>query len=101
MIASSAPGTPYSVLAGIITPAMMRKSSRWAAVRVVSAAMVSSIKQIGEPLLHLIGDVKRDGLDGGSRVHPARGDEHAAVDDEQVLDIMRPAPFVDHRTRGV
>src|SRR5882757_6012011 len=92
--ASSAPGTAYSVLAGMIKAATARKSSRWVRLSVSSSDITSSIEQIGEALLHLIGDVERDGLDGGGRVDAARGDEQAAVDDEQILDIVRAAPFV-------
>src|ERR1700754_1901095 len=92
--ASSAPGTLYSSLAGMIMPAMARRSSRWRWVR-VGSDIVSSIKEIGEALLHLIGDVERDGLDGGGRVDAAGSNENAAVDDEQVFDIVRTAPFVD------
>src|SRR5260370_34838336 len=91
--ASSAPGTLYSSLAGIIIAAMVRKSSRCAEVRIFSADIISSIEQIGEALLHLVGDVERDGLDGGGRVHAARRHEHAAVDEEEILHIVRPAPF--------
>src|ERR1700733_14645654 len=101
MAASSAPGTLYSVLAGIIIAATSRKSSRCFGVSGVSADIAASIEQIGQALLHLIGDVERDGLDGGGRVHAARRDEQAAVDDEQVFDVVRAAPFVDHRARRV
>src|SRR6185436_7535844 len=83
--ASSAPGTAYSVLAGMIMAATVRKSARGAELRAFSADIFSSIEQIGEALLHLIGDVERDGLDGGGRIDAARGDENAAVDDEQVF----------------
>src|SRR3984893_17014164 len=100
-LGSSAPGTLYSVLAGMIIAATVRRSSRWAFVRAGSIDMTSSVEQIGKAALHLIGDVERYGLNGGGRVHPARGDEHAAVDDEQVLHIVRPAPFVHHRARGI
>src|SRR5215469_14306537 len=93
MAASSAPGTLYSSLAGIIMPATVRRSLHWARVRAISV-ITSSIEQIGQAALHLIGDVERDGLDGGGRIDAARGDEHAAVDDEEILDIMRAAPFV-------
>src|SRR6185437_5224888 len=95
------PGTLYSVLAGMIIAATARRSSRWADVSVLSSDISASVEQIGEALLHLVGDVERDGLDGGGRIDAARGDEHAAVDDEQVFHIVRPAPFVDHRTLGI
>src|SRR5258708_25021268 len=98
---SSAPGTSYSALAGIIIALMTRRSSRWAGVRAFSAVMAASIEQIGQAALHLVGDVERDGLDGGGRVDAAGSDEHAAVDDEQVLHVMRAAPFVHHRARGI
>src|SRR6476661_5003818 len=98
--ASSAPGTLYSSLAGMIIAAMVRRSPRWAEVSSFVSDMATSIEQIGEALLHLIGDVERDGLDGGGRVDAARGDEHAAVHDEQVLHVVRAAPFVDDRAFG-
>src|ERR1700719_1639591 len=101
MAPSSAPGTSYSALAGIIIALTTRRSSRWAGVRAFSAVMISSIEQICEAALHLVGDVERDGLDGGGRVDAAGGDEHAAVDDEEVLHVVRTAPFVDYRARGV
>src|ERR1700740_1618765 len=99
--ASSAPGTLYSSLSGIIMPEITRRSSRWAEVRDFSTIMWSSIEEIGEAALHLIGDVERDGLDGGGRVDAAGGDEHAAIDDEEVLHVMRAAPFVHHGTLGI
>ena len=40
-------------------------------------------------------DRKGDGHDRRGRVHAGRGDEDAAVDDEQVRDVVRPAPLVD------
>src|SRR5690242_16922188 len=87
---------------------MTRRSSRCAEVRPWSAItslsitfMALSIEQISEALLHLVGDVERDGLDGGGRIDAAGGDEHAAVDDEQVLDVVRPAPFVPHGGFGI
>src|SRR6266702_3838323 len=101
MAASSAPGTLYSSLAGIIIAAMVPRSSRCVEVREFSTDIISSIEQVGEAALHLVGDVERDGLDGGGRIDAARGHEQAAVDDEEILHIVRPAPFVDHRTLGV
>src|SRR6476660_5069995 len=97
---SSAPGTLYSSLAGMIIPATVRRSSRWVWVS-ISANMTSSVKEIGQAAFHLVGDVERDGLDRGSRVDAAGGDEHAAVDDEQILDVVRPAPFVHHGAVGI
>src|SRR5882762_4589452 len=94
--ASSAPGTLYSSFDGIIMPATVRKSSCWAEERATD--IISSIKKIGEALLHLVGDVERDGLNGGRRVNAARGDEYAAIDDEKVLHVVRAAPFVHHGT---
>src|SRR5882724_6478063 len=99
--ASSAPGTLYSSLAGMIMPATVRRSSRWRWVRVFGSDITSSIKEIGEALLHLVGDVERDGLDGGGRVDAARGDEHAAIDDEEILHVVRAAPFVHHGAIGI
>src|SRR6201999_3622386 len=96
MAASSAPGTSYSWLAGMIIAAIVLRSSRCLGVSVGSTDMPPSIEQIGEALLHLVGDVERDGLDGGGRIDAARGDEHAAVDDEQIFHVVRPAPFIDH-----
>src|SRR5437870_6252952 len=81
--------------------AMVRKSSRWTELSAFSSDIISSIEQIGETLLHLVGDVERDGLDGGGRVGAARCDEHAAVDDEEVLHVVGAAPFVHDRTRRV
>src|SRR6187402_461876 len=63
--------------------------------------MTASVEQIGEALLHLVGDVEREGLDGGGRVHTARGDENAAVDDEEVLHVVGATPFVDDGALGV
>src|SRR3954451_8411256 len=97
--ASSAPGTLYSSLGGIIMPATVRKSSCWAEVRATD--IISSIKKIGQALLHLVGDVERDGLNGRSRVDPARGDEHAAIHDEKILYVVRAAPFIHHRAIGI
>src|SRR3569832_415598 len=99
--ASSAPGMRYSTLAGIIMPAIVRKSWRCASVSCSFDCMAASIKEVGEALLHLIGDVERDGLDGGGRIDAARGDEQAAVDDEEVLHVMRTAPFIDHGAFGI
>src|SRR4051812_18460692 len=99
--ASSAPGTLYSSLAGMIMAATVRRSLRWAAVRAFSAVITSSIEQIGETLLDLVGDIERDGLDGGGRIDAARGHEHAAVDNEQVFDVVRATPFVHHRACGI
>src|SRR6266581_934498 len=101
MAASSAPGILYSALSGIIMAAMTRRSPRCRIERIFSADMSASIEEIGQPALHLVGDMERDGLNGRGRVHSARGDEDAAVDDEQVLHVMRPPPFVHHGTRGI
>src|SRR5437588_10194433 len=98
---SSAPGTLYSALSGMIIAATARKSSRWAGVRAGSVDIASSVKEIGEAALHLIGDVERDGLNGGGRVHPARSDEHATVDDEEILHVVRAAPFIHDRALGI
>src|SRR5438128_1503655 len=95
---SSAPGTLYSSLAGTIIAATVQRSLRWAWV---SSDIASSIEQIGETLLHLVGDVERDRLDGRGRVDATRRHEHTAVDDEEVLHVMRTAPFIDHGARGV
>src|SRR3978361_1914519 len=99
--ASSAPGALYAVLAGMIMAETARKSSRCRGGSALFGNMTTSIEQIGETLLHLIGDVERDGLDGRSRIDAARSDEQAAVDDEQVFDIVRPTPFVNQRGRGI
>src|SRR6185437_4835939 len=87
---SSAPGTRYSALSGIITPARARRSS----LAVLVSGIGASVEQIGEALLDLVGDVERQRLDCRGRVHAAGRDEEAAVDDEQVLHIMRPAPAI-------
>jgi hypothetical protein len=55
----------------MIMAAMVRKSSRWAELRAFSADITSSIEQIGEALLHLVGNVECDGLDGGRRIDAA------------------------------
>src|SRR5437762_1004657 len=93
---SSAPGTLNSSLAGTIMAAIVQRSSRWARGSWLSADMMASVEEIGETLLHLVGDVERDGLDGRGRTDPARGDEDAAVDDEEILHVVRATPFVDH-----
>src|SRR6266702_975975 len=98
--ASSAPGTLYSSLAGMIMAAMARRSLRCACVS-ASVGIASSVKQIGKAVLHLIGDVERDGLNGGGRIDAARGDEHATVDDEQILHVVRATPFVHYGALGI
>src|SRR5882757_1828777 len=98
---SSAPGTLYSSLAGMIITATVRRSSRWAEVNSFAADMAASIEQIGKTLLHLVGDIERDRLDGRGRVDATRRHEHAAVDDEEILHVMRAAPFVDHGARRI
>jgi hypothetical protein len=55
----------------MIMAATVRKSARWAELRALSADIISSIEEIGEALLDLIGDVERDGLDGGGRIDTA------------------------------
>src|SRR6185295_6556893 len=97
---SSAPGTLYSSLAGMIIAATVRRSSRWAEVSSF-ADMAVSVEEVGKALLHLVGDVERDRLDGRGRVHAARRHEHTAVHDEEVLHVVRTAPFVDHGARGI
>src|SRR5262249_39395626 len=148
---SSAPGTSNSALAGMISAAMARRSSRCAGVRTSSADMTGlkvhrkirlthefvvpaqagtqgatggaswvpafagmtskdrllmrlgsfqverSIEQVGEALLHLVGDVESQRLDRGCGVHTTGGDKQTAVDDEQVFDIVRAPPLVDDR----
>jgi hypothetical protein len=44
MAASSAPGTLYSLLAGMIMAATTLRSSRWAGVRIVSTDITASIE---------------------------------------------------------
>ncbi len=51
------------------------------------------VEQRRQPLLHLVGDVERQGLDGRGRVHAARSHPDAAVDDEQVLDVVAAGPI--------
>src|SRR5271166_3666823 len=108
MSGSSAPGTLYSALSGIIIAAIARKSSRCAGLRPLPAVtavstlfIAASIEQIGQTLFHLVRDIERNRLDGGGRVDAAGGDEHAAVDDEEVLHVVRAAPFVHHRALGI
>src|SRR5438876_2648595 len=98
---SSAPGTLYSSLAGMIIAATVRRSSRWAVVSSFAADMAVSVEEVGKALLDLVGDVERDRLNGRGRVHAAGGHEHAAVDDEEILHVVRAAPFVDHGAFGV
>src|SRR6201999_1776671 len=79
MAGSSAPGTSNSALAGMITPAVARRSSRSAGlrdggVRLASLSdMRASLEQVGQAALHLVGDIERQRLDRGGRVHPAGG----------------------------
>ncbi len=68
---SSAPGTLYSSLAGTIIAATVRRSSRWARVSSLVADMAVSVEEVGKALLHLVGDVERDRLDGRGRIHAA------------------------------
>src|SRR4029079_16844820 len=98
---SSAPGTLYSSLAGMIIAATVRRSLRWARVSSTLGDMAVSIEEVGEALLHLVGDVERDRLDGRGRVHAARRHEDAAVDDEKIFHVVRATPFVDHGARGI
>src|SRR6202000_2771803 len=79
---SSAPGTLNSALAGIMRAHSAASAAFSRSVKVGSPqaggglAMVpdmvrSSVKQRGEALLHLIGDVEREGLDGGRGINAA------------------------------
>ena len=58
--------------------------------------IVRSVEECREALLHAVGDIERQSLDGGGRVHTAGGDPDAAIDDEQVLHVVAAAPFVHH-----
>lgn len=63
---------------------------------------MASVEEIGEALLHLVGDVEREGLDGGRWIDPARGNEDAAVDDEEVLtSCARPHSLTTERSGSV
>src|SRR4051812_47484054 len=101
MAESSAPGTLYSSLAGTIIAATMRRSSRWVEVNLKASDMAVSVKEVGKAVLHLVGDVEGDRLGGRGRVDAAPRHEHAAVDDEEILHVVRTAPFVDDRTRRI
>src|SRR5690348_255520 len=91
IVSSSAPGTRYFALAGMIMPARQRRSARSASDR-VSSLIAASIEQGCQALLDAVRDVQRQRLDRGGRVHAARGDEDAAVDDEQVLHVVAASP---------
>src|SRR5271166_2071235 len=79
----------------IASPSSRARSSDTIGTREV-IAFLSSIEQRGQALLDAVGDVKRQRLDRSCRVHPSRGDEDAAIDDEQVLHVMAAAPFIHH-----
>src|SRR5512142_2233346 len=93
IVSSSAPGTPYFALAGTIMPARQRRSAISASVRVWSL-ISASIEQGCQALLDAVGDVQRQCLDRGGRVHAARRDEDAAIDDEQVLHVVAASPGI-------
>src|ERR1035438_2157897 len=101
IIALSAPGTSYFVLGGIIMPARQRKSEISASFSVCSFIAASIVEQGCQASLHAVGDVQRDRLDGGGWIDPTRGDEHAAINDEQVPDVMASTPGVHHRPRRI
>jgi len=42
----------------------------------------SSVKKVGQALFHLLGHIKRQGLNGAGRVDPGGGHENAAVHNE-------------------
>src|SRR5471032_599873 len=98
IFSSSAPGTPWVALAGIIVPAKARRSSVS-----LGDSMMGSIEESGsgQALLDGVGDVEGERLDRGGRVHAARGHPDAAVDHEQVLHVVGAAPLVDHRSLGI
>src|SRR5450755_4148555 len=86
----------------MIKPATARRSRVWSAVRSWFCMETASlVEQVGEALLDAVGDVERQSLDGRGRIHPARSHPDAAVDDEQVLDVVAASPFVHHRALGV
>ena len=60
-----------------------------------------SIEERVEALLDAIGDIERQRLDGGRRIDASGSDPNAAIDDEQVLDVVATAPFVHNRPLGV
>src|SRR5471032_964114 len=98
ILSSSAPGTPWVALAGIMVPAKARKSSVS-----LDDSMMGSIEESGsgQALLDGVGDVEGQRVDRRGRVHTARRHPDAAVDHEQVLHVMAAAPFVDHRALGI
>src|SRR6478735_1270537 len=86
-IASSpAPGTRYSGLGGIIISARQRSDRCCSADR--ECSIVASVEQGCQALLDAVRDIERQRLDGARRIYAGRGDEDAAVDDEQVLHVV-------------
>lgn len=49
----------------------------------------------------MVGAAQRDRLQRGRRIDRGAGHEHAAVDDVEVVDVVRPAAVVDDRTARI
>ena len=62
-----------------------------------SSGITSNVSTDGGLTFDLVGGVECQRLDRVGWVDPGACDESAAVDDEQVPAVMRPAPFVDDR----
>src|SRR6476620_8602936 len=58
----------------------------------------SSVEQCRQALLDGVGDIERQSLDGSGRVHTARGNPDAAIDDEKVSDVVAAPPLIHHRS---
>src|SRR5271163_681029 len=64
-----------------------------------NGAKCRSVEQCRQALLDVIGDVERQSLDGRGRVHAARGNPDAAIDDKQVFTSwQRPHSFTTERS---
>src|SRR5689334_10631825 len=95
MAGSSAPGTPWPALAGIMCATTHRSDRCSASVSTGDTWGISaSVEQMVETFLDAVGDVQGERLDRGRWVDAAGGDEQAAVDDEQVFDVVTATPGV-------
>src|SRR5471032_959165 len=103
ILSSSAPGTPWRALAGMMAPAKARRSLVSWSDSMGGTRSTSLIKKGGggQALLDGVGDVERQRLDGRGRIHAARRHPDAAVDHEQSLHVVAAAPFIDHRALGI
>src|SRR6185436_4470696 len=100
-VRSSAPaaGSRPSALAGMIASRSVVSMRSWSAEKPGASSLMyaSVVEQVGEVLLHRVGDVERQRLDRVGGIHGGGGDEDAAVDDEEVLHVVAAAPGVHHR----